>query len=263
MIINKEHAEYAWKLDEEEYRLSLLYTLEYCDTLLAKFVQHWYQQYLLSIREQYNIKYHKSVPSPFSLFKIRFNSFAPNYTQIQIFFGNLFALSNFFQDPMEKFVLSGSANLLGQRLWLLSFIFTLLSLRFHKPKMRCMKPCHVSLMRIFLLSQLWSPHQKLRQLRLPRLSLLNLLTRRVIIRSLDLGICKIPRRGGKTVERGHLQHRCPDPVGRPLLKSKINMPLGAGMTWSDLILFITVYMLILKPVKRWGRFCLPVGDEAG
>ena len=51
-IINKEHAEYAWELDEVEYRLVLLHTLECRYTLLAKFVQHWHQQYLLSLREQ-------------------------------------------------------------------------------------------------------------------------------------------------------------------------------------------------------------------
>ena len=33
VIINKEHAEYAWELDEEEHRLALLHTLECRDTL--------------------------------------------------------------------------------------------------------------------------------------------------------------------------------------------------------------------------------------
>ena len=163
---------------------------------------------------------------------------------------------------MERFVLSGYVNLMGQRLWLLSFIFTLLNLRFPKPRVRGRKPSQASLMRIFLLSQLWSFHQKRRQLRLLRLSSLTFLTKRVIVRSIDLGLCEIPWRRGKTVGRGHLQHRCPDPVGRPLLNSKINLTLGAGMTWSDL-LFIAVYMLIPKSVKRWGRFCLPVGGGAG
>ena len=62
VIINKEHAEYAWELDEKEYRLALLHTLECRDTLLAKFVQNWHQQYLLSLREQYNTNYQN--PSP-------------------------------------------------------------------------------------------------------------------------------------------------------------------------------------------------------
>ena len=57
MIINKEHAEYARELDEEEYRLALLHTLEFRVTLLAKCVQNWHQQYLLSLREQWNNKY--------------------------------------------------------------------------------------------------------------------------------------------------------------------------------------------------------------
>ena len=70
VIINKEHAEYAWELDEEEYRLALLHTLECRDTLLAKFVQHWHQQYLLGLREQYNIKYQDQSPhlSPYLKF---------------------------------------------------------------------------------------------------------------------------------------------------------------------------------------------------
>ena len=56
-----------------------------------------------------------------------------------------------------------------------------------------------------------------------------------------------------------LSHRSPDPIGKLLLNLKINLALGAGMNWSDLILFIAVYMLILKPVRMWGRFWLPVG----
>ena len=52
VIINKEHDEYAWELDEEEYRLALLHTLECRDTVLAKFLQSWYQQYLLNLREK-------------------------------------------------------------------------------------------------------------------------------------------------------------------------------------------------------------------
>ena len=59
--------------------------------------------------------------------------------------------------------------------------------------------------------------------------------------------------------RRHLQRRCPDPVGRLLLNLRINLTLGAGMIWSDLVLSIAVYMLFPKPVKSWGGFVCLVG----
>ena len=70
VIINKEHAEYAWELDDEEYRLALLNTLECRDTLLGKFIQLWHQQYLLGLREQYHHKIGDQSPQPSPFLKV-------------------------------------------------------------------------------------------------------------------------------------------------------------------------------------------------
>ena len=70
VIINREHAEYAWELDDEEYRLALLNILECRDTLLGKFIQLWHQQYLLSLCEQYHHKIGDQYPQPSLFLKV-------------------------------------------------------------------------------------------------------------------------------------------------------------------------------------------------
>ena len=123
----------TWEFDEKKYRLALFHTLDCHAILLANFVLNWHQQFLLNLRDQYNIEHHNQF------------YYLSHYLKVDsiVLHQSLFkskALGRFVHIIKLRpgldggSILLGYANLMDQWHGLRFFIYAVYSLRFLKPR---------------------------------------------------------------------------------------------------------------------------------